>query len=540
MKKKLCIFLTLLLLLGLLSGCGASEDLKEEVNIALSGSPVTIDPQLMSDTNAGFVGSFFTSCLYGYDVNKELVPVLAESYELSEDCLTYTFHLKKDLKWSDGRDLTAADCVFGFQRLADPDVGSNSMYLITDSCKIKNADDVTMGKIPVNQLGVSAPDALTFVVELEKPCPYFCALITMADFAPCNVDFYHSAGDAYATSEDTILSCGPYIMDRYEPLAMQIHFTKNPYYVNADAITVPGINLQVVANAQQGLMSYEAGGLDLTTVSGELTDLAEGDPELTEFPNASLFYLEMNQRSCPALQNRNIRMALSKSIDRDDFVTHVLKTGNTSVARVNPPGFYTDTDGSDFAGNADQYKEQAGYDPAKAKELWEQGLQEIGASSVTLNFMFASGNNTLMEALKDQMEKNLPGLTVELRASTSKEIMTARAKGGYDLLFSGWVADYADPTAFLALFISTGSAIGYNNPEYDALYEQIQSPEVSKDAAGRNELMHKAEDMLMDDAALIPLFSKGQTYLIRKGVTGFQVNPTGIGCILTGLRKEVK
>ena len=540
MKRKLSIFLILLLLLGTLGGCRAAEDIKEEVNIALPGSPVTIDPQLMSDTNSGFVGSFYTSCLYGYDEEKTLIPVLAESYEVSDDGLTYTFHLKKDLKWSDGRPLTAEDFVFGFYRLADPSVGSNSVYLITDSCEIKNADEVTSGKIPVNQLGVSAPDSNTVVVELEKPCPYFTALITMADFAPCNVDFYHSAGDAYASSADTILSCGPYIMDRYEPLAMQIHFTKNPNYVFADKITVSGINLQVVANAQQGLMSYEAGSLDMTTVSGELTDLAEGDPELTEFPTASLFYLEMNQRTCPALKNKNIRMALSKSIDRDDFVKNVLKTGNTPITRVNPSGFYTDTDGSDFGGEADRYKDQAGYDPAKAKELWEQGLREIGESTVTLSLMFSSGNNNLMEALKAQMEKNLPGLTVELKVVTTKEMMSARQKGGYDLLFTGWVADYADPTAFLALFISTGSTEGYDNQEYDDLYDKIQDPEASKDVATRNELMHKAEDLLMDDAALIPLFSKGESYLIRKGVTGFQVNPTGIGCILTALKKEVK
>lgn len=540
MKKKICLFLMLSIFLSLLVGCGKAEGIAEEINIALSSSPITIDPQLISDTNSAFVGSFFTAGLYGYNEDKNLVPMLAESYDLSEDSLTYIFHLKEGLKWSDGRPLTAEDFVFAFRRLADPNVGSNSVYLITDSCALKNADDVNAGKKPVNELGVSSPDALTFVVELEQPCPYFCDLMTKPDFSPCNERFYHSTGDEYADSADTILSCGPYIMDRYEPLAMQIHFTKNPNFVMAESITVPGVNLQVVANQQQALMSYESGYLDLISVSGELADLAEGDSELTTFPTASVFYIDINHRKCEALKNKNIRLALSKSIDRKSLVNNVLKTGNEPLARLNPSGYYMDTDGSDFSAKKDQYAEYSGYDPEKARELWNQGLAELGKSEVELTLLFASGNNTILEAVKDQMEKNLPGLSINLKVITMKEVVAARTKGDYDLIFNGWMADYADPTSFLALFKSTYSSVGYDNPEFDELYDKIQSYAVAQDPDTRNRMMHEAEDMLMKDAALIPLFSKGQAYLIRGYVTGFEINPTGDSCILTGLKKEVK
>ena len=540
MKKRITLFLAFLLLVGTLGGCKKTADRNAEISMALSNAPVTIDPQLVTDTGAGFVASFYTACLYGYNTNRELEPILAESCEISDDGLTHTFHLREGLKWSDGRPLTASDFVYGFQRLADPDLGSNAVYLITDSCVLKNAIDVTTGKKPVSELGVSAPDDRTFVVELEIPCPYFCALLTMCNFAPCNEDFYHSVGADYATSEETILSCGPYVLDRYEPLAMQIHLKKNPSYVNADRVTVPGINLQVVANAQQGLMGYESGYLDMVSVSGELADLAEGDPELTDFPTASLFYLDLSSRGNEALGNRNIRMALQKSIDREDLVKNLLKTGFTEMSRINPPGYYLQFDNTDFSKDEDRYKEQSGYDPAKAKELWSQGLSELSMTSVSLTLIAASGNNNVLEAVKAQLENNLPGLTVNLKLVTQKESLTAKQKGDYDMMLAGWVADYADPTAFLALFISSASAKGYSNPEYDALYQEIQNFTSVHNLSERDDMMHKAEDILMDDAAAIPLFSKGNAYLIRKELTGFQITPTGVGCIVTDLRKEVE
>ena len=539
MKKKLSILLACLFLLGALGGCGVKGSTDAEVSIMLPQSPITVDPQLVSDTNSGFVASFFTAGLFGYDADRNLIPVMADSYETSEDGLTYTFKLKKDLKWSDGRPLTAEDFVFAFRRLADPDVGSNSAYLITDSCQIKNAEEVNRKEKPVNELGVSSPDDHTFVVELDMPCPYFCSLLTACSFSPCNEDFYHSVGDDYADSDKTVLSCGPYIMDRYEPLAMQIHFTKNPNFVYADQITVPGANVQVVANAQQALMSYESGGLDVTSISGELAELTVDDPELTQFPGASSFFLFLNLKNCKALGNKNIRMALSKSIDRESIVKNVTRAGTTPLSRMSPSGYYKMKDGTDFSADADRYQKQMGYDPAAAAELWKKGLEELGVTSVSLTLVFPSSQSSLMEAYANQMTGNLPGLAIELKAVTQKEVSETRASGDFDMLFYGWAADYADPTAFLALYISSATDVGYHNPDYDAMYDQIQGKDLVNDPEKRDELMQKAEDMLMDDAAFIPLFSRGEAYLIKKNVTGFQMTPTGIGCVLVGLRKEV-
>ncbi len=539
MKKTVSVLLSLVMMTGVLGGC-SSDSVNTELNIALNDSPSTVDPQLTYEINTNNVISFFVATLYEYTPDHELVPCLAESSEVSDDGLIYTFHLKEGLKWSDGRPLLAEDFVFAMQRLADPDVGSNSVYLITDSCMVKNAREINTGKMPVNELGVRALDDRTLIVELEAPCPYFRALVTLPNFSPCCEDYYHVVGEDYAKRADTMLYAGPYIMDRYEPLAMQIHLTKNPYYLNADNISIEGITLQVINANQQAVMCYESGVVDITQITGELTELTEGDPELHVYPQAMLSFIDINHGTNPALKNRNIRMALSKSIDRVSLVENLLRTGYSSITRIIPPGFYKDPDGSDFAGDRTMYDEYAVYDTDEAKRLWELGLSELGISSLTLNFVYATTSGDVAEAICAQMEKALPGLKIELKPVPRKEHSRIRMSGDFDMIMVGWVADYSDPTAFLSCFLSTDHTNSYNDPDYEALIERCQSAEVANNNEERVNLMHRAEEMLMEDAAVIPLWTVGRSYLVHEGVEGFRLTPTGTGFVVTGLTKEVR
>ena len=247
-SKRAGLFILCILFVLLSGGCAPAKAAKDgaELNVHLRQSPAAIDPQLISDVFSSEVSSYYTGTLYEVDPERNLVPGLAESSEVSEDGLTVTYHIRDGLLWSDGRPLTAEDFVYGLQRLADPETKSNSVYLITDCCAVLNAGKVAAGELPVSELGVYAPDYLTLVIRLEQPCPYLNALITMPCFSPCNREFFASCGGSYATSPETLLSCGPYTLDRYEPLATQIHFTKNPYYYHADRISLSGVNLQVI------------------------------------------------------------------------------------------------------------------------------------------------------------------------------------------------------------------------------------------------------------------------------------------------------
>ena len=541
--KYTAVFSAIILVLTMLTGCGGLSGKNayvNEINKTISGSPVTIDPQVSADDISDEAVILFSATLYRYDSDKQLVPWLAESCDVSEDGLTYTYHLRDDLKWSDGRELTADDFVFGFKRLVDPETGSGAVYLVTDCCQVKNAADINLGKMDKDKLGVSAPDKKTFVVELENCCPYFNSLMTMRSFAPCNEEFFNSCDGNYATSEDTLLSSGPFVVDSYEPLAVQIHFSKNPYFFDAASIEPDAINLQVVSNQQQGIMCYETGMFDITGVSGELQELAEGDDDLKDFSSASLFYLFINYQSAP-LQNKNIRIALAKSINRKSLVDNYLKAGYDPMTRINPKGYYMEADGSDFAADQDQYDDYAGYDANSAAEYWKKGLSEIGQSSLTLTYAFESSGRSMDEIIVRDMEKALPGLKIEMHPLSVKEWLAAPTSGKYDLIFNGWVCDYADPTALYNIFITGAHGdYGYSNKAFDEILDKCDDKDVANDPAKRNELLHQAEDILMEDMAGIPIFTRGDAYLIKDCIGGFQLNPTGLGYMVTDIRKEDK
>ena len=538
--KKISIILILVLVSAIFTGCSGKESVKTELNFMLNSSPTSADPTLLYDFTGYTMSKFFCCTLYEYNNKKQLVPALAESYELSDDGLTYTFHLKDDIKWSNGKPITAEDFVFSFKRLADPNVGSNSVYYVTDCCKLKNIMEIQAGEKPLSELGVYAPDNKTFVVELEEPCTYFLDLITNNNFSPINEEFFLSTGGKYGTADEMVLSCGPYILDRFEPLATQIHFTKNPYYYNSDSISLSGVNLLVIGNEQQALMCYETGMIDIMQISGELSELAVGDPEFKEFVGTAFYYIYINQRtSCEELKNRNIRLALSKSIDRRLLTEKLLKSGNTPITRIIPEGFYTETDGSDFAIDQNRYDEFAAYDPDAALYCWKQGLSELGISTLKLEFSCNSDKVSLAEAIKDQMEKTLPGLEVEIKGVPFKERVAMRKSGEYDLMLSNWGPDFSDPTTYLVLFLTHSNAITYTNEEYDRLYQLTCTAEMAVDPAARNRVLHQLEDILMEDAATIPLYVVGNTYLIRSSISGFQIPPTGGGVIVNGIDKEV-
>ena len=537
LRKRLSLAALAVSVMLLLPGCGSGSSARaRELNIHLSDAPPSIDPQTCADTMSGNVIRFFTSSLYEYNTERELVPVLAESCDVSEDGLTVTYHLREDIKWSNGTPITADDFVYAFQRLIDPATKSGAVYLVTDCCLVTNAAEINEGKLPVSELGVSAPDNRTFVISLEQPCPYINSLLSLCTFSPCSREFVRSCGSSYATSPETVLSCGPYILDRYEPLASQIHLIPNENYIRSDDIGIEGVNLQVIGDAQQALMCYETGMLDIFKIGGELADLAEDDPHLVKFATAQVYRLDLNHNTNDALKNLNIRRAIAKSVDRGSIAVNVLRSGYTALERVIPKDFYTEADGDDFGDDQKLYAEQMSYDPAKAAELWAQGLKELGVSSVSLEFVYSSTQSKIAEPIAKQLETNLSGLSIKLTPLPDKEWLRRMDAGDqYDIIMESWVPDFTDPTALFTSCIGSGSNNMYSGREFLDLYNRSRSA----DGAERDEILHQAEKVLMDDVALIPLFGGETKYIIADGVSGFQITPTGVEMIIKEIKKEV-
>ena len=246
---------------------GASA-MASDLNVMVETPVESLDPQIATDGTSFEVIADYTDGLMQMDADGKAVEALAESYDLSDDGTVYTFHIREDANWSNGEPVTAADFVFAWQRAVDPDVASEYSYMMSDIGQIKNAAEIIAGEMDKSELGVTAVDDKTLKVELNVPVSYFTSLMYFPTFYPVNEAFFTECGDTFATSPDTILSNGAFVMDDYEPAATAFHLTKNADYYNADSVSLEGINYQVIQDSQTALMSYQTGALDMTIVNG--------------------------------------------------------------------------------------------------------------------------------------------------------------------------------------------------------------------------------------------------------------------------------
>lgn len=535
---KRCLILLLLCCL-LLTGCAARTDSPkgQELNVALSLYPLTMDAQMQVDGGSAQYLSPMCGKLFRLDPEKGYVPELAESFEISEDGCIYTFRLREGLRYSNGDPIDAQDFVDAFRRMADPLTASSAIYLLQDLCRLKNVDAVNAGTMEPEKLGAYEADDRTLVIELEQPCPYLPYVLAMEQCSPYNRAFADACGRDYATSPETLLSSGPFIVDRYEPLAVQVHYVKNPNYIDADLVKLSGITLRQVSNTQQAMMSYQTGDQDVIATGGEYAVLSQGDPCLLQSPGGVAAFIGGNYDSCKAWQNQNIRMALGFALDRESIVKDFLRAGYSASTRAVPTGICREADGKDFAADPEQYSAACAYDPNRAKECWTKGLAELGVQTLELEFLSTSASQKFVEILKDQWERTLPGFTLNTRLVSAAQFSDLRAKGEFELYLLAWGADYPDPNAFLGIFESSSpiNSAHYKNEDFDKLLHDAALELVPEK---RFDLLHRAEDLFMQDLGAIPIYTRGGAYLIAGNVQGVESHFSGMQLLFPFAEKE--
>ena len=474
----------------------------------------------------------FTDGLMQMDADGQPVPAIAESYDLSEDGTVYTFHLREDAVWSNGDPVTAADFVFGWQRAVDPAVASEYAYMLSDIVQVQNAAEIIAGEMDKSELGIKALDDYTLEVTLNVPVSYFLSLMYFPTFYPVNQAFYESVGDTFATSPETTLSNGAFVLDAYEPAATAFHLTKNPDYYNADSVQLAGLNYQVIQDSQQALMSYQTGDLDITLVNGEQVDQVKDDPEFTTIGAGYLWYVSPNMDAVPELANLNIRLAMTFALDREAITQDVLKDGSTPVYTAVPPQFATGPDGSDFAEDQTRYADVCAYDADKALEYWNQGLSELGISSLTLDMVVDADDapQKVAQVLKEQWETTLPGLTVNLVIEPKKQRVEDMQNGNFQIGLTRWGPDYADPMTYLSMWV-TGNSNNYglwSNAEYDAIIAECTTGDLCTDAEGRWARLYDAEKIVMDEAVIFPLYAQCNAEMVSSNVSGIEFHPVAL------------
>ena len=539
--KKLAALLACVLALSLgLTACGGSSASgsttsaaatsgEKQLVVQLGPDPETLDPALNSAIDGANMILFAFDTLLGVDEDLNVVPALAESWKESEDSMTWTFHLREGLKWSDGSELNAEDYVYSWQRMADPETAAP--YAETVLGMVKNFSEISTGEMEPSELGVSAPDANTFVVELGQPCTYFDKIASFVASSPVQQETVEANGDAWAVDPSTYVSSGAFMMTEWVP-GSHITYTKNPNYWDADSIKLDSIKCLLIEDMNAALSAYETGeALMIKSVPTEEMASLEGRDDFYVDPLLGTYYISLQTEKEP-FNNRDVREALSLAIDRD-YVANTIMQGTYSPAgNLIGPGI-TDADGSSFMENANGGEEYISTDPAdfeanleKAKQLMADAGYPNGEGFPVIEYLV--NDQGYHKALAEYLQKAWGelGITMEVKTAEWQSVTATRRAGDFDTARNGWVFDYNDPSSMFDLFYTgNGNNDGkYSNAEYDA---QMDISRTTTDVEERFAALHKAEDIIMADAGMIPVAFYNDYYLQSDKITGSWHSPYG-------------
>ncbi len=497
---------------------GAASTGEKVLSVQIGPNPETLDPALNSAVDGGNMILHTFECLLTVDEEGKLAPGQAESWEVSEDGLTWTFHLRDGLKWSDGSDLTANDFVYSWQRVCDPNTAAP--YAETVLSMVEGYEEAIAGDI--TKLNVVAVDDTTLEVHLTSACSYFGSLAAFATLSPVQQATIEANGDAWAVDASTYISNGSFYISEWVP-GSYIMCTKNPNYWNADAVKLDAIKFNLIEDANASYSAYQTGEvLFIKDVPTEEIPSLEGNPEFYVDPIIGTYYLSLNTQKAP-FDDANVRKALSLAIDRE-YVAGTLMQGTYSAAsNFMGPG-WIDTDGSQFMDNAnggqpyiDITNHEANVEEAK-RLLAEAGYPDgEGFPAITYSTNDTGYHKVVAEYLQQAWAEL--GITLDVDIVEWASFTPMRRNGDYEASRNGWVGDYSDPSNMLDLLYSTnGNNDGkFNNKDYDAAMDISRT---TLDAAERSEALHKAEDILMNEAGCIPVAYYNDFWLQSSKITG--------------------
>lgn len=504
-KRVISMLLAAVMTVSLVGGTvmtAAAEEAAEgkQLSVQVGPDPETIDPALNSAVDGGNMILHAFECLLTIDQEGKIAPGQAEEWGVSDDGLTWTFTLRDGLKWSDGSDLTANDFVYSWKRVCDPNVAAP--YAETVLGMVEGFDKAIEGDL--DALAVTAVDDKTLEVKLSAPCPFFESLAAFATLSPVQQATVEANGDAWAVDAATYISNGPFMITEWVP-GSHIIMSKNPNYWNADAIKLGSIKWNLIEDANASYNAYQSGEvLMIKDVPTEEIPSLEGNEEFHVEPIIGTYYISYNTQVAP-FDNALVRKALNLAIDRE-YVANTLMQGTYSPAtNFMGPG-WKDTDGTDFADNANGGEpymsatadiegalaalEEAGYPNGEGLPVLHYSTNDAGYHKAVAEY--------LQQAWKEI------GVTLEVEIVEWSSFTPMRRNGEFEIARNGWVGDYADPSNMLDLLYSTnGNNDGkFTNAEYDAAMETSRT---TTDLAERSAALHQAEDILMAEAGCCPL-----------------------------------
>ena len=503
---------------------------KQVLNLAETAEIPSMDVSKSTDTTSSLILGNTMEGLYRLDKDNKPIPGIAESYKKSDDGKKYTFKLRKDAKWSNGDSVTAKDFVFAWQRLLDPKTAAEYAFIMYD---MKNAKAINEGKSPVDSLGVKAVDDYTLEVELDNPVPYFLGLTAFTSFLPLNEKVVKENGDKYGLEAEKMVYNGPFKMTEWKH-EQGWKVVKNDQYWDKANVKLDEINWSVVKEQSTRVNLYESGQLDRVGLTAEYVDKYKANKdEFGTLLEPSTYFLRLNQKrngQDTVLKNKKVREAIAMAFDKKALANVILNDGSKPADTLIPEKFTAGPDGKDYH---ETYKSTGiKTDLKKAKQVWEEAKKELGKEEVTVEFLNYDTDSAkkIGEYLKEQLEKNLPGLKINIKLQPFKQKLKLETGQDYEMSYAGWTPDYADPMTFLDMF-QTGNPqneMSYSNANYDEIIKKSQG-ELLTDPKKRWGEMAKAEKILLEDeVALVPMYQPGRAFLQRSTV--HNIYKHNVGC----------
>lgn len=517
-KRILALFIILFLMASLiLEGCTPSGESTSEggqLKFSITTDISTLDPQHMTDSfSFSIANALYEGLLRVHD--GRVLPGIASSWDVSDDKLTYTFHLR-DAVWSDGSKITAYDFEYAIKRLLDPKTASNYAFI---GYYILNGEEFNTGKISNPEMvGVKALDDKTLQITLKAPTKYFDGLLGMASFMPVKKDFVERMGEKFGADADKALYNGPFVLKEWKH-EQELVLKKNPNYWNKDEIKLDEVRVYIVGDKNTAYQMFEKGQIDFADVPEALIESVISRENTQKYNTGRVYFIRYNMKSKdkPWLANENFRKAIGYAVDREDFIKMAFKGAAYPATRFIPP----DVNGVEKKFTQEfpmeYYPPKA--DVTKAKEYLSKAMQELGVSEANkLGFELmvddTSGTKTGVEIIQDMLRRNL-GIDVEVKTVTFKERLQRMRKGEYEVMITRWGPDYNDPMTYLEYWLPDENMknSGWEDQTYDGM---IKNAGKETDFKKRAEIMFEAEKYLLNKAPMVPLYFT-QNVWVKKG-----------------------
>ena len=462
-------------------------------------------------------------------------PGIAESWDVSEDGKTYTFHLRDDAKWSDGDPVTAKDFEYSWRRICDPDYASEALQAITDY--VVGGQEYFDGTGSYDDIKATAIDDYTFEVVLKNVTPYFPQLVANDVYLPIKKDVVEAAGEGWEKKPETCVSNGPFMLEEYQ-VGSHFLFKKNPNYYDADSVKLAGIKAVIITDDNTAYQAYQAGEIDVmdNLPSEQIPQIVAEDPNVIVSADTGAQFMNFNVDKAPT-DNVHVRKAIAYAIDRKQIVEQVLKDGSVPASGFIAPTCQKTDGGSFRTMESDGYPaEEYGINPRQAnveaakQELAEAGYPD-GKDFPALEITYANNdrNKKTCEAIQQMLEDNL-GITVTLRAEESSVFTSTKNKGDYQMATGGWTNSPYDASGLIKLFYSQN---GNNTPQWrwkpytGAPHDTTLNPgseafdiafdkALASQGADRDNAWIEAEQALMADMPVTPLYYPSYTAVVNE------------------------